>query len=87
MTYGGMTRPPLTGLPTRPCPLGADVAETVRSLRWHWGSAYEITARGRQAERRDGQGTLTARSPDELLAEIRKDYRARPVPRDLPKAG
>ena len=52
----------------------------------HYGEAYEIKLRrGRyEARRRDDGTMLTADSADGLLAAIRADYAARPVPRDLP---
>jgi len=48
------------------------------SLRWHWGSAYEVSnpAPGRWVARRHSNGTvLTARSDAELRQKIRADYR------------
>jgi len=56
-------------------------------LRFHWGSAYDITAAGGAwtARRRDGRGgTLAGPLPEGLLLAIRADYAACPVPRDLP---
>jgi hypothetical protein len=56
-------------------------------LRWHWGDAYEIgvTAGLWTAGRRDGRGTLQEDSPERLRDAILRDYRALPVPRDLPE--
>ena len=56
-------------------------------LRFHWGGAYDIAvARGVFiATRRDGRGgRLADPSPEGLLRQIRADYAAMPVPRDLP---
>ncbi len=55
-------------------------------LRYHWGGAYEIALRGRlfRATRRDDGTVLRAHSAAELYQAIWRDYRARPVPRDLP---
>jgi len=56
-------------------------------LRHHWGEAYHIAADdGRwTARRRDGRGgTLADPLPAGLRARIAADYRADPVPRDLP---
>jgi hypothetical protein len=52
-------------------------------LRYHWGSAYSISYHlgTWHAARNDTGEALTASSADELLAKIRADYRARPVPR------
>ena len=62
--------------------------EQLKELRWHYGEAYVIDHLddGRWlAQRRDDRQTLQAGSPDELLAMIRADYAARPVPRQLPE--
>jgi hypothetical protein len=50
-------------------------------LRWHWGEAYEIIYAGRtfSALRRDGLGSVTALTADELRGLIRADYLTRPV--------
>jgi hypothetical protein len=58
-------------------------------LRWHWGGAYVISGTiGRwRAERRDNRRVLTAEGPEMLRALIIADYRAKPVPRDLPRQG
>ncbi len=56
-------------------------------LRFHWGDAYDIGAGGGvyTATRRDGQGSrLADPSPGGLFRQIRADYAAMPVPRDLP---
>ncbi len=56
-------------------------------LRFHWGDAYHIAAGGGvyTATRRDGQGSrLADPSPGGLFRQIRADYAAMPVPRDLP---
>jgi hypothetical protein len=56
-------------------------------LRFHWGSAYRIGTSGGvyTARRRDGKGsTLTDPLPEGLRLKIVADYRADPVPRDLP---
>jgi len=52
-------------------------------LRWHWGSAYEIICAGGifGALRRDGLGSVTALTADELRQLMRQDYSARPVAR------
>ena len=54
------------------------------SLRFHWGTAYEIGYRLGQyrAVRRDDGSVVRADSADELLAAIREDYAVRPAPRD-----
>jgi hypothetical protein len=53
-------------------------------LRWHYGSAYEISYRAGQyrAVRRDDGSMIRRDDPAELLEEIRRDYQCRPVPRD-----
>jgi hypothetical protein len=59
-------------------------AWTLDTLRWHWGSAYEITSSGPEAWhafRRDGRGEIHADSPRALLIGIRIDYQIAPVPR------
>jgi len=58
--------------------------EDLADLRHHWGDAYEITHPRRAvwlARRRDDGEILTAIRADALLAKIRLDYHARPVPR------
>jgi hypothetical protein len=52
-------------------------------LRWHWGEAYEIVFAGRtfSALRRDGLGSVTALSANDLRRLIRADYAERPVSR------
>jgi hypothetical protein len=53
-------------------------------LRFHWGSAYNIQHIGDLwlAQRLDkSRATVSAKSPGELLAKIRDDYAAQPVPR------
>ena len=59
-------------------------AGELADLRWHWGSAYEITVWSGiyRAERRDDGSAVTAVTAGCLKAEIRADYLARPVPRD-----
>lgn len=59
---------------------------TLAELRYHWGSAYGIDVDwGRwTARRRDGLGTLSAASAEELRRLIIADYTARRVPRGLP---
>jgi hypothetical protein len=62
-------------------------AGALEELEFHWGSAYHvaITSAVFTATRRDGQGTrLADPSPEGLLRQIRADYSALPVPRDLP---
>jgi hypothetical protein len=54
-------------------------------LRHHWGDAYSIMhgRDGYQAKRKDGRGGWIIRATaEELFEAIRKDYSARPVPRD-----
>jgi len=62
-------------------------AEELADLRWHWGRAYRITAPFGlfRAERRDDGAAVTAVTAGCLKAEIRADYLARPVPRQLDK--
>jgi hypothetical protein len=65
--------------------LGNDAGE-LDELRFHWGTAYEITADGGMftARRRDGRGgTLADSLPERLRSRIAADYGADPVPRDL----
>ena len=52
-------------------------------LRYHWGEAYVITLVSGmfRAVRRDDGSAVTASTPGHLIAEIRADYQARPVPR------
>lgn len=54
----------------------------------HWSDAYDVNMRhGRyQAIRRDDGSAITRDTAEQLLAEIRDEYRIRPVPRDLPTA-
>ena len=62
-------------------------AGALEELEYHWGSAYHVAVASAvyTATRRDGQGTrLTDASPDGLLRQIRADYSALPVPRNLP---
>ena len=62
-------------------------ADELEELRFHWGSAYDIGAAGGvfTATRRDGRGgRLADPSPEGLFRQIRADYAAMPVPRDLP---
>ena len=62
-------------------------AGALEELAFHWGSAYHVAIAGAvfTATRRDGRGTrLTDSSPEGLLRQIRDDYSALPVPRDLP---
>jgi hypothetical protein len=57
---------------------------TLGSLRYHWGSAYEITSTGPQAwhaRRRDGMGEIHADSARSLVTGIRIDYSTNPMPR------
>ena len=56
----------------------------VRELDFHWGEAYVIFSGDGvySATRLDDRRVLTAGSPDELREKIRKDYDARPVPRE-----
>jgi hypothetical protein len=64
-----------------------DIVDDLEYLEHHWGSAYLIGNAGSQytAERRDGRGgTLAAADRDGLATLIADDYRADPVPRDLP---
>lgn len=58
--------------------------EPLADLRHHWGSAYLIEHLGPGvwvAQRKDSRATLGADSPGGLLAKIRADYAAQPVPR------
>ena len=66
--------------------LGNDAGE-LDELRFHWGDAYDIAVAGGvfTALRRDGRGgRLADPSPRGLFRQIRADYAAMPVPRDLP---
>lgn len=60
-------------------------AFAIKELRWHWGDAYKIgwdPDRGYWGRRRDGKGTdITAGTASDLLAALRADYHACPVPR------
>jgi hypothetical protein len=57
-------------------------AGAVEELEFHWGAAYHVVF---TATRRDGRCTRSADpSPEGLLRQIRVDYSALPVPRDLP---
>ena len=61
--------------------------DALEELRFHWGDAYRIAADGGvfTATRRDGRGgRLADPSPEGLFRQIRADYTAMPVPRDLP---
>ena len=56
----------------------------LEEIRFHWGSAYDISAAGGvyTARRRDGKGgTLTDPLPEGLRLRIQADYTAMPVPR------
>jgi hypothetical protein len=63
---------------------GAGLAD----LRFNWGDAYDIggsSRAGYTAQRRDGQREPLADSHlGGLRRQIRADYAALPVPRDLP---
>ncbi len=62
-------------------------AGTLDEIRFHWGEAYHLAVIDGvwTAWRRDGRGgTLEDPLPGGLLALIRADYAALPVPRDLP---
>ncbi|HUY52854.1 MAG TPA: hypothetical protein VMV92_45340 [Streptosporangiaceae bacterium] len=60
--------------------------DALELLRWNWGDAYRIWyANGLyHAARRDDGAQVHAPDTDQLDHEIEVDYRARPVPRDLP---
>jgi hypothetical protein len=60
--------------------------EELQDLRFHWGGAYLIHQIGPHwiAQRRDTHSSFSADGPDALLARIRHDYAAAPVPR-LPR--
>lgn len=60
--------------------------QALEALRWHWDGAYEFRVQGGVwvAERTDGLGVITAPGAPELADKVQADYRARPVPRDLP---
>jgi hypothetical protein len=57
-------------------------------LRWHWGSAYEITCDGRQwkAQRRDSSHILTDTTPGGLRDQIITDYLDQPSQQALSPA-
>jgi hypothetical protein len=58
--------------------------EPLADLRHHWGSAYNIQHIGELwlAQRLDkSRATVSAKTPGGLLAKIRDDYAAQPVPR------
>jgi hypothetical protein len=62
-------------------------ADAMEDLEFHWGSAYHVVSASAAftARRRDGQGTrLADLSHAGLLRQIRADYSALAVPRDLP---
>jgi len=62
-------------------------ADELDELRFHWGDAYDIAVADGvfTATRRDGRGgRLADPSSGGLLRQIRADYAAMPVPRDLP---
>lgn len=62
-------------------------ADAVEELGFHWGSAYHVAIASVvfTATRRDGRHSrLADPSPEGLLRQIRADYSALPVPRDLP---
>ena len=52
-------------------------------LKHDWGSAYDFHQHGPvvRAVRRDGLGSITANSPDQLGPLVAADYAERPVPR------
>jgi len=62
---------------------GHDLAQ----LRYHWGEAYEIgyDSGSFWFRRRDNGAELRCSTPVALWGEIRRDYSARPVPRDAVK--
>ena len=65
----------------------AEGADALDELRFHWGSAYDISADREvyTARRRDGKGApLADPLPEGLRLRIQADYAAMPVPRDLP---
>ena len=61
--------------------------QALEALRWHWDGAYEFRVEGATwiAERADGLGVITAPDAEVLADKVHADYRARPVPRDLPE--
>jgi hypothetical protein len=62
-------------------------ARAPEELEFHWGSAHHVAtaSAGFTVTRRDGRGTrLADPSPEGLFRQIRTDYSALPVPRDLP---
>jgi hypothetical protein len=52
-------------------------------LKHGWGSAYDFQRHGPvvRAVRRDGLGSITANSPEQLGPLVAADYAERPVPR------
>ncbi len=62
------------------------LTHTIRELRWHWGGAYDIDwdwrAKVYRARRRDDGAVLEHADPEELWKLIRRDYAAKPIPRD-----
>ena len=60
------------------------IAVTLAYLIHHYGGAYDINMRnGRfEARRRDDGSLVRTDTAAEMLAELRADYAARPVPRD-----
>jgi hypothetical protein len=75
--------------PPKPVDPPDPLTRPLASLRWHWGSAYDIRnplPRVWIAERRDTRDALRADSPVALRDLIVADYTARPVPRDASPA-
>jgi hypothetical protein len=58
----------------------------LQDLDFHWGEAYDlaVTCAGWVAKRLDNGRALLAIGPDSLRQQIRADYSAEPVRRDLP---
>jgi hypothetical protein len=54
-------------------------------LKHGWGGAYEFQRHGPvvRAVRRDGLGSITANSPEQLGPLVAADYAQRPVPRTV----
>ena len=65
----------------------AGLLDELEDLRFHWGTAYDISRVGGEftARRRDARGgALTDLASIGLLGKIRADHAADPVPRGRP---
>lgn len=68
--------------------MNREAEEAWALLQFNWDTAYTFSYDSGQpepfqAERKDGLGTLSATSPEELDELVVRDYAARRVPREI----